>query len=329
MHLASDRHFEASVTLSTAAIARRLPHTLTPAARHTDRRAVLALAACQIGTAVLTATALAATTRVLAAVFTGPDIATGLRDNLPALAVLTLAACGRYLCDAAARAAAARLAPKAVREADLQVITAATTTELAAYEDPDFEDAHAAASDGAEKTGDLILDAQLLTSAAAQMAAAATVVTVLHPAMLPLLVLSVIPCAWGPVRGARVEHAAHRRNLADSRLRSVFRSYTTERNTADEVRARRRRPPAPGALPHRGAPSADALRRFPWRAPAGLEVLRRRPAGPRSALLPSVLRARRRIRRHRARRVRDAHDGHARGSSCTGPSTASVWQRRD
>ncbi|MEV0281709.1 ATP-binding cassette domain-containing protein [Streptomyces sp. NPDC050610] len=240
MRLASDRHFEASVNLSTAAIARRLPHTLAEAARlgwRTDRRAVLALLTCQIGAAALTATALAATTRVLAAVFTGGDIADGLRGNLTAMVILTLAASGRYLLDAAARAAAARLAPKTVREADLAVITAATAAELVAYEDPDFEDAHAAASDGAEKTGDLILDAQLLTSAAAQMAAAATVVTVLHPVMLPLLVLSVVPCAWGALRGARIEHAAHHHNLADSRLRNVFRSYTTERNTADEVRA--------------------------------------------------------------------------------------------
>ncbi|MFI2435627.1 ABC transporter ATP-binding protein [Streptomyces sp. NPDC018693] len=240
MRLVSDRHFEASVTLSTWAIARRLPRTLAEAARlgwHTDHRAVLALLGCQIGAAVLTATALAATTRVLAAVFAGGDIAAGLREDLTAVVVLAVAASGRYLLDAAARAAAARLAPKAVREADLQVITAATAAELVAYEDPDFEDAHAAASDGAEKTGDLILDAQLLTSAAAQMAAAATVVTVLHPVMLPLLVLSVVPCAWGAVRGARIEHAAHHRNLADSRLRNVFRSYTTERSSADEVRA--------------------------------------------------------------------------------------------
>ncbi|WP_240467832.1 hypothetical protein [Streptomyces albus] len=169
--------------------------------------------------------------------FAGGDVAASLRENLTALMVLAIAACGRYLLDAGARAAAARLAPKAVREADLEVITAATAAELVAYEDPDFADAHAAASDGAEKTGDLILDAQLLTSAAAQMAAAATVVTVLHPVMLPLLVLSVVPCAWGAVRGARIEHAAHHRNLADSRLRNVFRSYTAERNTADEVRA--------------------------------------------------------------------------------------------
>ncbi|GAA2134001.1 ABC transporter ATP-binding protein [Streptomyces synnematoformans] len=240
MRLASGRHVEASDNLSTAAIARRLPRTLSQAARlgwRTDRRAVLALLACQIGATALTVTALAATARVLAAVFTGDDIAAGLRENLTAVVVLALAASGRYLLDACARAAAARLAPKAVREADLEVITAATAAELVAYEDPDFADAHAAASDGAEKTGDLILDAQLLTSAAAQLAAAATVVTVLHPVVLPLLVLSVVPCAWGAVRGARIEHAAHHRNLADSRLRSVFRSYSTERNTADEVRA--------------------------------------------------------------------------------------------
>ncbi|MGW1433550.1 ABC transporter ATP-binding protein [Streptomyces sp. NPDC002431] len=240
MRLASDRHFEASVALSTWAIVRRLPRTLAEAARlgwRTDHRAVLALLGCQIGAAALTATTLSATTHVLAALFTGGDISAGLRKNALPLVVLVLAASGRYLLDAGARAAAARLAPKAVREADLQVITAATAAELVAYEDPDFEDAHAAADDGAEKTGDLILDAQLLTSAAAQMVAAATIVTVLHPVMLPLLVLSVVPCAWGAVRGARIEHAAHHRNLGDSRLRNVFRSYATERNTADEVRA--------------------------------------------------------------------------------------------
>lgn len=240
MRLASDPHLTSNVTMSTWAIARRLPRTLAAAARlawRTDRRAALALLGCQIGAAVLTATALAATTRVLAAVFTGGDIAAGLRDNLTAVLILTAAGGGRYLLDAAARAAAAQLAPKAVREADLAVITAATAAELVAYEDPAFEDAHAAASDGADKTGDLIVEGQLLTSAAAQLAAAATVVTVLHPVLLPLLVASVIPCAWGAVRGARIEHAAHHRNLGDSRLRSVFRSYTTERNTADEVRA--------------------------------------------------------------------------------------------
>ncbi|MFJ5176046.1 ATP-binding cassette domain-containing protein [Streptomyces griseoviridis] len=240
MRLVSDRHFETGLTLSTRAMARRLPRTLARAVRlgwHTDHRTVLTLLCCQIAGAVLTATALAATTRVLAAVFTSDGIGTDVRDHLNALLIVVVAAAGRYLFDAAARAAAARLAPQAVREADVQVITAATAAELVAYEDPAFADAHASASNGAEKTGDLILDAQTLTSAVARMAAAAAVVSVLHPVMLPLLVLSVMPCAWGAVRAARIEHAAHHRNLADLRLRNVFRGYSTDRNTADEVRA--------------------------------------------------------------------------------------------
>lgn len=58
MRPASDRHFEASVNLPTAAIARRVPHTLSEAAHLgwlTDPRAALALLGCQIGAATLTA----------------------------------------------------------------------------------------------------------------------------------------------------------------------------------------------------------------------------------------------------------------------------------
>ncbi|MDW6066392.1 hypothetical protein SAZ11_62385 [Streptomyces sp. FXJ1.4098] len=94
MRLASGRHFEAGVNLSTWAIARRLPRTLIGAARlgwRTDRPAVLALIGCQIGAAALTATALAATSHVLAAVFTGGDIAADLRESLTSVVVLALA----------------------------------------------------------------------------------------------------------------------------------------------------------------------------------------------------------------------------------------------
>ncbi|MGA5637738.1 ATP-binding cassette domain-containing protein [Streptomyces cinereoruber] len=240
MRLASDRYQDANATMSTWSIARRLPKTLGEAVRLgwvTDHRAVLALAACQIAAALLTAVALAATTRVLAGLFTSSDIVAGLQGRTGAVAVLGIALCGRYVFDAAARGAAARLAPKVVREADLRVITASTEAELAAYDDPEFENGRQAAADGADKTRDLILDAQLLTSAAAQIVAAATVVAVLHPAVLGLLLLAAGPCAWGAVRAARIEHDAHHRNLGDSRLRNVFRSYTTEHATADEVRA--------------------------------------------------------------------------------------------
>ncbi|MFI2226784.1 ATP-binding cassette domain-containing protein [Streptomyces fradiae] len=240
MRLASDRHYEAATALSTLTIASRLPRTLRQAAAlawQADRTAVVLLLAGQVTGAVLTALALAATAHVLGALMNADDIVQGLRGNLSALLVLAGASAGRYLVDAFARAAAARLAPKVTREADLKVITAATSAELVAYEDPDFDNAYAAAGDGAEKTRDLILDAQALTSALAQLVAAAAVASVLHPLLIPLLLLAVAPCAWGAVRAARIEHAAHHRNLSDTRLRAVFRNYSTERTTADEVRA--------------------------------------------------------------------------------------------
>ncbi|MDG4536804.1 ATP-binding cassette domain-containing protein [Streptomyces sp. AV19] len=76
------------------------------------------------------------------------------------LIVVAVAASGRYVADAFARTAAAQLGPKAVREADLAVVHAATSAELVAYEDPGFLDAYRASSEGAHAAGDLITNAQ-------------------------------------------------------------------------------------------------------------------------------------------------------------------------
>ncbi|MDT0449958.1 ATP-binding cassette domain-containing protein [Streptomyces hesseae] len=241
MHLKTGRHFDASTTLSTRQIARRLPSALARAARlgwRTDRPAVIRLVAAQVSAAALTAVALAATTRVLSTLFTTrTDITAGLRHSAVPLALLAVAAAGRYVADSFARAAASRLGPKAVREADLAVIDAATGAELVAYEDPDFMDAYRASSEGAHAAGDLITSAQILTSAAAQLAAAASIVTVLHPVLLPVLALAVLPRAWGAVRAARIEHTSHHHSISDRRLRQSFRDHITDRNTAPEVRA--------------------------------------------------------------------------------------------
>ncbi|WP_282576156.1 ATP-binding cassette domain-containing protein [Streptomyces lichenis] len=240
MRLAADRHHDAGTGLSTWAVARRLPSTLARAARlgwHVDRTAVLTLLAAQVTAAVLTALALTATAHLLTTVLAADSLILGIQGNTAALGAVTGAVAGRYLADAGAKAAAARLAPKVVREADLQVITAATGAELVAYEDPDFADAHQAAGDGANATRDLVLDARQITGALAQLTAAAAVATALHPLLVPLLILAALPCAFGALRAARIEHTAHHRNHSDTRLRAVLRNYATERSTADEVRA--------------------------------------------------------------------------------------------
>ncbi|MER8100986.1 ATP-binding cassette domain-containing protein [Kitasatospora sp. NPDC094016] len=240
MALEADCHDAVARTVSTGSIVRRLPAALRQAlvlGWRTDRPAALLLLTAQAVTAALTVTALGATTRLLSALFAVGGLGAALAANVWPPALLGAATGGRYLADAAAQGAAARLAPKVVREADLQVIAAATRAELIAYEDPAFSNAYEAAADSTDRARDLIIDAQRLTAAAARLAAGAAFIAYLHAALLPLLLVSSLPAAWGAVRAARVEHAAHHRTLADARLRGVFRGYTTDRNTADEVRA--------------------------------------------------------------------------------------------
>ena len=240
MRLQEDTHAADNTAVSTRAIAARLPATLRHAwllSWRADRRAVLTLTACTLAYAVLTAVALRATSALLAALLAPGTAADRLDQALPGLLLVPAAACAAYLADAGARLTAARLAPQVNRDADLAVITASTDAELSAYEDPDFENARFAATQGAEKAPDLISGAQTLIAACAQLLAAVAVVATLSALLLPLLLLAVFPRVWGAVRAARLDHDAAHRNMADSRLRGVLAQYTTDRATAAEVRS--------------------------------------------------------------------------------------------
>ena len=245
MRLRSDPYAEASARMTTWAMAAQVPRTVRTALRlgwRTDRRAVVLWLVSQVLAAVAAAAVLAATAAVLQVLFpsSGSEWTLGgdvWREAMPAGLYLVAAAGSRYGLNAVAQLAAARLAPKVAREADLEVLSAATSVELIAYEDPGFEDALEAADKGADSTRELVMSAQTLIGAAASLAGAAGYLGVLHPVLLPLLVLAVLPRGWGAIRAARVEHAAAHRMLSDSRLRSVWRSYTTSRASADEVRA--------------------------------------------------------------------------------------------
>ncbi|MFE9619713.1 ATP-binding cassette domain-containing protein [Streptomyces sp. NPDC006384] len=240
MRLQEDGHAGETTRISTRAIAAQMPATLLRAARlswQADRRATLALGFSAIISAVLTAIALHYTSTTLTALLGTGSASDRLRQALPALLTVTIAAGGSYLADSTARFCANRLAPQVNREADLAVITASTAAELAAFEDSTFEDRRFAATQGAEKMPELIGGTQSLISACAQLTAAVAVVATLNLTLLPLLLLAVLPRVWGAVRAARLDHEAAHRNLADTRLRRVLSQYTTDRGTAAELRA--------------------------------------------------------------------------------------------
>ncbi|MEV8388674.1 MULTISPECIES: ATP-binding cassette domain-containing protein [unclassified Streptomyces] len=247
MRLKIGQHDTASTTVSTLAMARRLPATLRATVRlgwRADRRALVGMLTAQTLTAVLAAVALAMTTRVigallniLAAYTSGHNVRPLLAEAVPATVVVVVCLTGAALTEAGSRAAAARLGPRCAREADLEVLRAAAAVELSAYEHPGFEDNLEAAGKGAELTRDLVTDAQALISSLAQMTAAVAVLSALHPLLLALLLLAALPRGWAAVKAARIQHATAHATLADSRLRTLLRGYCTDRNTAAEIRA--------------------------------------------------------------------------------------------
>ncbi|MGW2599501.1 ATP-binding cassette domain-containing protein [Streptomyces klenkii] len=244
MRLRSDPHAQASAAMTTRAMTARLPTSLAAALRlgwRCDRRAVTAWAAAQVLSAVTAAVALAATSSVLVrltsgGIATSADLTARLSAAVPALLFLVGCLAVRELVGAVGEAMAARLAPKVNRVADEEVLAAAVAVDLVAYESPGFEDALEAAGQGAEATRDLMLAAQSLIAATASVVGVGGYLAVLHPVLLPLLLLAAAPRGFAAVQAARVEHAAVHRMLSDTRLRSVWRSYTTDRNSAGEVR---------------------------------------------------------------------------------------------
>ncbi|WP_255980909.1 ATP-binding cassette domain-containing protein [Streptomyces longispororuber] len=222
------------------AMAARLPRTLGAAIRlgwACDRPAMLWLAACQLVVAAASATALAALPGAMSHLFAGASVADRIHAATPALIVVASATAIRAGADACAVYAAARLAPEVATEADREILAVAPHVELEAYDRPGYSDRLQAAGKGAEATEDLIGDAQALISALAQLAAAASVLTVLHPVLLPLLVLAVLPKGAAAITTARIKHRADHRTVADQHLRFLVRYYSTNQRSAAEVRA--------------------------------------------------------------------------------------------
>ncbi|MEU1677128.1 ABC transporter ATP-binding protein [Streptomyces roseifaciens] len=235
-----DPHFQRVASASLRQMAARLPAVLGRAARlgwAADRAATVQMLVAQCVAAAAAALALAATARVMAGLF-GPGTAAGhLYAALPALTVAAAAAAVRACADATAQYAALRLAPEVTALADERILADTPEVELTAYDRPDFNDALQAAGTGAQATQDLITDAQVLLSAVAQLIAAAAVLTTLHPLLLPLLGLAVLPKGAAAVAAARIAHRAAHTSLADNRLRYLLRRFSTEPRTAAEIRA--------------------------------------------------------------------------------------------
>ncbi|MEU5425592.1 ABC transporter ATP-binding protein [Streptomyces olivoreticuli] len=221
-------------------LCRKIPALLAQIAKMAwaiDRRDVLLLVGCQVASGVAAGVVLAATAQAMVPILGGGLVPDRVREALPALAVVAVAAAVGRVAFGLAAWAVARLKPRVMTAADTALVQAMLSVELEAFNRADFAEEHEHAETGVMRCERMLYDAQSFMAALIRLIAAFGVVTVLHPLMLPVLVLAVLPSGVGAVAEARIEHRTHYQNAANRNLKGMMRWHITTSGFANEVRA--------------------------------------------------------------------------------------------
>ncbi|AEV82562.1 ABC transporter ATP-binding protein [Actinoplanes sp. SE50] len=161
-----------------------------------------------------------------------------VRAAVPSLLFLVAALAVRGLLASAATAAHGRLSPAVYEAAENRLLDLTTRVDLATFDDPDWRDAMERARDRGIDAAQQVVDfgIEVLTHVIG-LVAAAGVLAVLHPALLPLLILAVVPTGWAAVRAARAGYRSRLRLIAVWRRQRMLAYLLAAREPAAELRA--------------------------------------------------------------------------------------------
>ncbi|MER6218195.1 ABC transporter ATP-binding protein [Streptomyces sp. NPDC001674] len=235
-----DNRWEAVQGITLKTMGRRLPHLIKRSlavAWKVDRRSVIALMTCQAVSGVAAALGLFATTSTITALIGDGDITARLWQAWPSVAVLAATAGIRASLAITVTWLSSRIAPLMQQECELMLLDAATGSELAAYNSPGFRDKWDNAERGAVVAKDIIQEGQELLAALASLTAGALVLGVIHPLLLPFLVLAAIPQGIAQINSARISYAAAIKMTGNGRILGILRWHLSHRGSADQIRA--------------------------------------------------------------------------------------------
>ncbi|MEV4891714.1 ABC transporter ATP-binding protein, partial [Nonomuraea sp. NPDC055795] len=157
---------------------------------------------------------------------------------LPSLALVAGAAAMRTAVQAGAGWAQSRLDPQVSRLTEERLYGLTSRVELAAYDDPDFHDAlQRARLRGVAMADSVVTSAIDVVTALVGLLAVAGVLGVLHPVLLPLLLLAVLPDAWAAVRSARMRYTTLYTLIPANRRKWIIAELLANRQPAAEVRS--------------------------------------------------------------------------------------------
>lgn len=161
-----------------------------------------------------------------------------LRAAAPSLAVMVIAGAVRTVLSSAATAAQGRLSPQVSQAAEMRLLYLTTRVDLATFDDADWRDSMQRARSRGVDAAQRIVDHGIeLGTALVSLAAAASVLAVLHPVLLPLLVLAVLPNFWAAVRSARLGYRQQLRLITVFRRKWMLSDLLAQRDEAAELRA--------------------------------------------------------------------------------------------
>ncbi|WP_225096544.1 ABC transporter ATP-binding protein [Streptomyces sp. CoH27] len=234
-----NEHADAFLELSFRAMVVRLPGMLASSLRlalQADARAARVVLAAEAVRGAAQAVSLLAVNSVLRELLAGPDVGQRLRSAAPALLTVAAMSLVGALLRAASTYATGRLEPKVERVATELYLERAANVELAAIEDHAFHKLLDTAKYGAESARRMISYGTRVISALISLIAAAGVLAVLHPVLLPLLVTMTLPSAWGALINARRRYESFHTWVQHARAGRLISNLLTEPDAAPEIR---------------------------------------------------------------------------------------------
>ncbi|MDH6433490.1 ATP-binding cassette subfamily B protein [Streptomyces sp. SAI-144] len=232
-------HSDAFLELGFRAMVARLPSLLSASLRlawQADRRAARTVLAAEVTRGLAQAVSLLAVNSVLGRLIGGGALEGRLRGAVPALVTMAAMMLLGALLRAASTHATGRLEPKVERVATERYLERAATVELAAIEDHAFHKLLDTAQYGATSARRMISFATRVVNAMISLIAAAGVLTVLHPALLPLLVTMTIPSGWGALTIARRQYESFHTWVQHVRAGRLLGALLIEPEAAPEIR---------------------------------------------------------------------------------------------
>ncbi|QNP73324.1 ABC transporter ATP-binding protein [Streptomyces roseirectus] len=234
-----NQHNDAFLELNLRAMLTRLPSLLAVSlrlARQADPRAAKVVVAAEVTHGAAQAVSLLAVNSALSRLISEGPIEDRVRGAVPALVAMAVVLLLGALLRAASTYATGRLEPKVERVATELYLERAAAVELAAIEDHAFHKLLDTAQYGARSARRMIGYGTRVVNSVISLAAAASVLTVLHPLLLPLLVTMTLPSAWSALTNARRHYESFHTWVQHARAGQLIASLLTEPAAAPEIR---------------------------------------------------------------------------------------------